>query len=191
MNAEAIRAVENVALVIVGWLLSILTTELKDYSIREREKRKLFTRLWLILENIYINLEIAPSWHRAGGTEAIGALEIEESWNKTIPPAPPSLPKDFDDVLGRVEEWESENGQNTFVKQLNSLRSQLELSNQFYKDLSLQAQDVDKHISERELVIYNNLLADLKKDTFKTLKLTSPLRFRLLQQLKRKMSSGE
>jgi len=47
MNAEAIRAVENVALVIVGWLLSILTTELKDYSIREREKRKLFTRLWL------------------------------------------------------------------------------------------------------------------------------------------------
>jgi hypothetical protein len=35
------------------------------------------------------------------------------------------------------------------------------------------------------------LLADLKKDTFKTLKLTSPLRFRLLQQLKRKMSSGE
>jgi predicted DNA-binding ribbon-helix-helix protein len=191
MNAEAIRAVENVALVIVGWLLSILTTELKDYSIREREKRKLFTRLWLILEKIYINLEIAPSWHRAGGTEAIGALEIEESWNKTIPPAPPSLPKDFDDVLGRVEEWESENGQNTFVKQLNSLRSQLELSNQFYKDLSLQAQDVDKHISERELVIYNNLLADLKKDTFKTLKLTSPLRFRLLQQLKRKMSSGE
>jgi predicted DNA-binding ribbon-helix-helix protein len=191
MNAEAIRAVENVALVIVGWLLSILTTELKDYSIREREKRKLFTRLWLILEKIYINLEIAPSWHRAGGTEAIGALEIEESWNKTIPPAPPSLPKDFDDVLGRVEEWESENGQNTFVKQLNSLRSQLELSNQFYKDLSLQAQDVDKHISERELAIYNNLLADLKKDTFKTLKLTSPLRFRLLQQLKRKMSSGE
>jgi len=90
-----------------------------------------------------------------------------------------------------VEEWESENGQNTFVKQLNSLRSQLELSNQFYKDLSLQAQDVDKHISERELAIYNNLLADLKKDTFKTLKLTSPLRFRLLQQLKRKMSSGE
>jgi hypothetical protein len=192
MNAETIRAVENIALVMVGWLLSILTTELKEHRIQEREKRKLFTRLWLILENIYINLEIAPAWHKAGGTEVlVGALDIEESWNKTIPPAPPSLPKDFDDVLERVEEWESENGQNTFVKQLNSIKSQLELSHQLYKDLSIQAKHDDEHMSQRELKSYTNLLADLKQDTFKTLKLTSPLRFRFLQQLKRGISSRD
>jgi hypothetical protein len=192
MNAEAIRAVENIALVIVGWLLSILTTELKDHRIKEREKRKLFTHLWLILENIYINLEIAPAWHKAGGTEAMaGSLDIEESWKKTTPPPPPSLPKDFDTVLERVEEWESESGQNTFIKQLNSLRSQLELSHQLYKDLRIQAKHEDEHMLERELASYTNLLADLKQDTFRTLKLTSPLRFRLLQQLKRRVSSGE
>jgi hypothetical protein len=192
MNAEAIGTVEKIAFVIVGWLLSILTTELKDHRIKEREKRKLFTHLWLILENIYINLEIAPPWHKAGGTEALaGALDIEDSWNKTIPPAPPSLPKDFDEVLERVEEWESESGQNTFIKQLNSLRSQLELSHQLYKDLSIQAKHEDEHLSQRELASYTNLLADLKQDTFKTLKLTSPLRFRFLQQLKRRIGSRD
>jgi len=192
MNAEAIRAVENIALVIVGWLLSILTTELKDYRIKEREKRKLFTHLWLILENMYINLEIAPAFCQAGATEAmVGTLNIEESWNKTIPPPPPSLPKDFDDVLERVEAWESESGQNTFIKRLNSLRSQLELSHQLYKDLSIQAKHEDAQLSQRELASYINLLADLKQDTFKTLKLTSPLRFRFLQQLRRRIGSGD
>ena len=192
MNAEVIRAVENIALVIVGWLLGILTTELKDYRIREREKRKLFTRLWLILYDIYISLEIAPAWYKAGGTENLaGARDIEESWNKTIPPPPPSLPKDFDEVLERVQEWESENGQNTFVKLLNSLRSQLELSQQLYKELSIQVKNDDKHISERELASYANLLADLKQNVFQTLKLTSPLKFGLLQQLTRKRSSRE
>jgi hypothetical protein len=38
MNAEAIRAVEDIVLVFVGWLLSILTTELKEYRTKEKEK---------------------------------------------------------------------------------------------------------------------------------------------------------
>ena len=190
MSAEAIRAVENVALVLVGWLLSILTTELKDHRTKEGEKRKLFTRLWLILENIYINLEIVPSWHKAGDTEAV-AEAPEESWKKTLPPPPPSLPKDFDTILERVVEWESESGQNTFIKQLNSIRSQIELSQQLYQDLSVHEKYEDESIAHKALASYTNLLADLKQDTFKTLKLTSPLRFRLLQQWKRRMSSGE
>jgi hypothetical protein len=192
MNTEAIKAVENIALVMVGWLLSVLTTELKDYRNKEIEKRKLFTRLWLILENIYINLEIAPPWPRALGIKDVaGALDIEESWKKTIPPAPPSLPKDFDTVLERVVEWESESGQNTFIKQLHSIRSQLELSHQLYEDLNFQEKHEDEPMAQRGMVSYTNLLTDLKQDTFKTLKLTSPLRFRFLQQLKRRVGSGD
>ncbi len=192
MNTEAIKAVENIALVMVGWLLSVLTIELKDYRNKETEKRKLFTRLWLILENIYINLEIAPPWPKALGTKDVGgALDIEESWKKTIPPAPPSLPKDFDTILERVVEWESESGQNTFIKQLHSIRSQLELSHQLYEDLNFQEKHEDEPMAQRGMVSYTNLLTDLKQDTFKTLKLTSPLRFRFLQQLKRRVGSGD
>jgi hypothetical protein len=192
MNAEVIRAIESIALVIVGWLLSILTTELKEYRIREREKRKLFTRLWLILENIYISLEIAPTWSRLGDPETVeGSLDSEEIGHRAIPLAPPSLPKDFDMVLERVGEWESESGKNTFTKQLNSLRSQLELSHQFYTDLSIEVKTESKSIPKRKLESYTNLLTDLKKDTFKTLKLTSPLRFPFSQKLKRGMSSGD
>ncbi|MGA7954687.1 MAG: hypothetical protein WCA07_14330, partial [Gloeobacterales cyanobacterium] len=186
------RVVENIALVMVGWLLSILTTLFKDYSTREKEKRKLFTRLWLILENIYINLEIAPAWNKTGGADAIaGGLDVEESWKKTIPPAPPSLPKDFNNILEEIEEWELENGQTTFVKQLHRLRSQLELAHQLYDDLNIQAKNQDEHMYQRKLASYTNFLADLKQDTFQTLKLTSPLRFRLLQQLTRRISSRE
>jgi hypothetical protein len=198
MNAEVVRAVESVALVIVGWLLSILTTELKEYRIREREKRKLFTRLWLILENIYINLEIAPTSHRLVGdtTPAEGSVDEEstesiETEHKNMPPAPPSLPKDFDVVLERVGEWESESGKNTFVKQLNSIRSQLELSRQFYHDLRTEVEKDHKPVAKRKLESYINLLADLKRDTFRTLRLTSPLRFPLSQKLKRGMNSGD
>jgi hypothetical protein len=198
MNAEVVRAIESIALVIVGWLLSILTTELKEYRIREREKRKLFTRLWLILENIYISLEIAPTSHRLVGDTAPAegsadeeSAESTETESKNIPPAPPSLPKDFDVVLERVGEWESESGKNTFVKQLNSIRSQLELSHQFYQDLRTEAEKDHKPVAKRKLESYINLLADLKRDTFRTLKLTSPLRFPLSQKLKRGMNSGD
>jgi hypothetical protein len=194
MNAEIIRVVENIALVVTGWLLSILTTLFKEYRIREKEKRKLFTRLWLILETIYINLEISipPALSQAGSIDAImGKLEVEESWEKTIPPPPPSLPRDFDEVLEQVEEWESENGQTTFVKQLIRLRSQLELAHQLYDDLSIQEKNQDKQMYQRKLASYTNFLADLKQDTFQTLKLTSPLRFRLLQQLTRRIGGGE
>jgi Txe/YoeB family toxin of Txe-Axe toxin-antitoxin module len=192
MNAEAIRAVENIALVMVGWLLSVLTTELKEYRNKEMEKRKLFTRLWLILENIYINLEIAPPWPKASAAkDTEGAPDIEESWQKTVPPAPPLLPKDFDSVLERVVEWESESGQNMFIKQLNSIRSRLELSQQLYKELTLQETHEDEPMAHRALTSYADLITDLKQDTFKTLKLTSPLRFRLSQRWKRRIGSGE
>ncbi len=197
MNTEVVRAVESVALVVVGWLLSILTTELKEYRIREREKRKLFTRLWLILENMYISLEIAPTSHRLGdigtpeGSIDENSVTREEIESKNIPLAPPSLPKDFDVVLERVGEWESENGKNTFIKQLNSLKSQLELSHQFYDDLKIEVKTDHNSIAKRKLESYTNLLTDLKKDTFRTLKLTSPLRFPLSQKLKRGMNSGD
>lgn len=205
MNTEVIRAVESVALVIVGWLLSILTIELKEFRIREREKRKLFTRLWLILENIYISLELTQTSHRLGdiGTPETSPeaapdtamsqspMAREENDHTNIPQAPPSLPKDFDVVLEKVGEWESESGKNTFVKQLNSLRSQVELSHQFYHDLKAEVQTDHKSLAKRKLESYTNLLTDLKKDTFRTLKLTSPLRFPLSQKLKRGMNSGD
>jgi hypothetical protein len=197
MSTEAIRAVEDVVLVLVGWLLSILTTELKEYRTKEKEKRKLFTQLWLVLENIYINLEItpvepAPVLSKIGGGETIaGGLDIENSWKRMTLPAPPLLPKNFDIVLDRVTEWESESGQNLFIKQLNSIHSQIELSQQFYNELIVHAKDEDKHMPEKELAQYTELLRDLKENTFSLLKRTSPLRFPFFQQLKRKMSDRD
>jgi len=40
-------------------------------------------------------------------------------------PPPPSLPADFDDIVERVAEWESERGENWITKQLEGLRHKI------------------------------------------------------------------
>src|SRR5215213_1504107 len=120
-------AIEKLLLVLAGtltgWLLSTLTSALKDFHVKRRERRKIFSRLWMALEDIFIHLEIAPVAREAGMIDTVlGLLDLDESWRRRIPPAPPSLPGDFDNIVERVAEWESERGENWITKQLEGLR---------------------------------------------------------------------
>jgi hypothetical protein len=157
-------AIEKLLFLLAGWLLSTLTSALKDFQVKQRERRKIFSRLWMALEHRFIHLEIAPIAREAGMIDTVsGLLDIDESWRRRIPPAPPSLPADFDDILERVAEWESERGENWITKQL---------------------------VSERGLSVYNGFLSDLKKSTNIILKTVSNLRLSNFQRVKRKLKGA-
>ena len=181
-------AIEKLLFLLAGWLLSTLTSALKDFQVKHRERRKIFSRLWMALEQIFIHLEIAPIAREAGMIDTVlGLLDIDESWRRRIPPAPPSLPADFDDLLERVAEWESERGENRITKQLVGLRNNIVTLNQLHAGLGAQAKQGEEVISERGLSVYNGLLSDLKESTNIILKRVSNLRLSNFQRVKRKL----
>jgi hypothetical protein len=189
------EALEKLLLVLAGtltgWLLSTLTSALKDFQVKRRERRKIFSRLWMALEKIFIHLEVAPVARDAGLIDTVsGLLDIDESWRRRIPPAPPSLPGDFDDIVERVAEWESERGENWITKQLEGLRHNIRMLNQLHAGLGVQAKEGEEFISERGLSAYNGLLSDLKESTNIILKRVSKLRLSNLQRVKRKLKGA-
>jgi hypothetical protein len=142
----------------------------------------------MALEHIFIHLEIAPIAREAGMIDTVlGLLDIDESWRRRIPPAPPSLPADFDDILERVAEWESERGENRITKQLVGLRNNIVTLKQLHAGLGVQAQQAEEVISERGLSVYNGILSDLKESTNIILKRVSNLRLSNFQRVKRKL----
>jgi hypothetical protein len=184
-------AIEKLLFLLAGWLLSTLTSALKDFQVKQRERRKIFSRLWMALEHRFIHLEIAPIAREAGMIDTVsGLLDIDESWRRRIPPAPPSLPADFDDILERVAEWESERGENWITKQLVGLRHNILTLNQLHAGLGVEAQQGEEFISERGLSVYNGFLSDLKKSTNIILKTVSNLRLSNFQRVKRKLKGA-
>jgi hypothetical protein len=189
------EAIEKLLLVLAGtltgWLLSTLTSALKDFQVKRRERRRIFSRLWMALESIFIHLEIAPVARDAGMIDTVlGLLDIDESWRRRIPPAPPSLPEDFDDIVERVAEWESERGENWITKQLEGLGHKITMLNQLHAGLGVQAKQGEEFISERGLSAYNGLLSDLKESTRLLLKRVSKLRLSNSQRVKRKLQGA-
>ena len=181
------EAIEKLLFLLAGWLLSTVTSALKDFQVKQRERRKIFSRVWMALEQIVIHLEIAPIAREAGMIDTVlGLLDIDESWRQRIPPAPPSLPADFDDIVERVAEWESERGENWITKQLEGLRYKIVMLNQLHAGLGVQAKQGEV-ISERGLGAYDGVLSDLKKSTNIILKRVSKFRLSKFQRLKRKL----
>lgn len=188
-------ATEKLILVLAGagagWLLSTLTSALKDFQAKRRERRKIFSRLWMALEKIFIHLEVAPVARDAGLLDTVvELLDIDESWRRRIPPAPPPLPKDFDDIVERIAEWESERGENWVTKQLEGLRHTITLLHQLHAGLKVQAKEGEEFISERGVSVYNGLLSDLKESTTTILKRVSKLRLSNVQRMKGKLKGA-
>lgn len=172
---------------VIGWLLSTLTTVFRDLITKSKEKRKLFVRLWASLEEIIFHLEIAPAWRAEGGLEStLEVLGIEEAWRRKIPPSPPELPEKFNELFEKISEWEAEKGENKISRKLDSLRSKIDLLNELYTGLSVQAKQGDEHISERGLSLYTNMLSKLRTDIEEILKNISSLRESKIQKINRK-----
>lgn len=175
------EAIEKLVLVLAGafagWLLSTLTSALKDAEAKRRERRRIFSRLWMILEKIVIQLKVAPIAHEAGLLDSMAELvEIDESWRRRIPPAPPCLPKNFDVIAERVAEWESERGEDWITRQLEGLRGKITTLQQLHGDLSVQAQEGEEFISERGLIAYKGIWLRLEEDAVVALRRVSKLR---------------
>jgi hypothetical protein len=160
-----------------GWLLSTMTSALKDAEAKRRERRRLFSRLWMILEKIVIQLTFAPIAREAGLLDSFAELvDIDESWRRRIPPAPPCLPKSFDDIAERVAEWESERGEDWITRQLEGLRGNITTLHKLHACLSVQAQEGEQFISERGLIVYNGIWYRLEEDAEVALRRVSRLR---------------
>jgi hypothetical protein len=73
-------AIEKLLFLLAGWLLSTLTSALKDFQVKQRERRKIFSRLWMALEHRFIHLEIAPIAREAGMIDTEWESERGENW---------------------------------------------------------------------------------------------------------------
>lgn len=177
MNPEI---AEKVALVLasaaVGWLASMLTTIVNERRASRKERRKVATRLWLALENLLKESAILPALRDAGALTVAGVLGVDESWRRLIPPDPPSLPDDFDDVLAKVAEWEASTGRARITDRLQLLRAELKILHALHAGLSAQARHGEDAISKQAAEYYPHALEHFGESLQQALRLVDPLR---------------
>jgi hypothetical protein len=189
MNPET---VEKVALVLAsaaaGWLASILTMMINERRASRKERRQAMTRLWLVLGNLLKEMAVLPALHESGALTVAGMLGVDESWRRLIPPEPPSLPADFDDVLAKVAEWEASTGGEQITDKLQLLRAELKTLHALHNGLRAQAQRGEEAISRQAAEYYPHALAHFGETLQKVLRLVAPLRLTLFRRAGRKLA---
>lgn len=126
----------QIALVVVGWLLGFLSQGIERRRQESLERRRVLTRLDRILMTVAIELTIKK----------------ELSANRDLP-EPPMLPEDFDRVVDQLGDWEARRGESTIHFQLITLKRLVELAREGYATLEGEG-DVPASLSsvyEREL----------------------------------------
>lgn len=188
------ETVEKVALVlagaVAGGLASILTTVINERRASGKERRKAVTRLWLVLGTMFKELAVLPALREAGALTVAGVLGKDESWRRLIPPDPPSLPEDFNDVLAKVAEWEATSGREGITEKLQLLRNELKILQSLHEGLSRQAQQGEEAISKQAAEYYPHALAMFADHLQEVMRLVDPLRFTLYQRVRKKLSRG-
>ena len=176
----------------LGWTLSTLSTVVGSVRRSRVEHRRLMSRTFNILESVGIELELAPAWRSAGGLESLAQLlEVDESWRERIPPHPPRLPKDFEEVVGRVTEWEAGEGENSLTRRLLSVGVSIELLGRLHHGLEVYARELpaDTPIPERPLGVYKSSLDDLQKTVMGLLPEIWPRRYTFVGRWRRRIGS--
>jgi len=168
---------ESTLLVFAGWALSTLTTILGILIVRRGDKRRLFMRVFLVIEKVLISLELAPAWRKAGGLETVPQiLGVDEEWRNLVPPPAPSLPDDFTELLVQIADWEASRGKSDLTKKLQALRGKLQLLHSLHAGLMAQAQHGAKHISESGIGFFDAELPEIKELCHQILHLVYPMR---------------
>ncbi len=157
---------------------------------QRRERRRVFTHLFRVLEEILIHIELASAWRDAGGIDTVlGLLEVDESWRSRIPPSPPSLPVDFEDVASKISEWEAGRGSHLLTKQLASIRDTVSLVNQLHTGLEVYAKDPASEIPNRSMSAFTDMQEGLKGKAKQLLKDSARYRLPLWRRTLKSLGS--
>ncbi|MDQ2070485.1 hypothetical protein [Natronospira bacteriovora] len=159
-------AVENLVFLLIGWALSTFTALAVYLWKTNEEKRRVFSRVWRVLEDIFIDVEISKAWRQAGGIESIKALfDLDEGDFKELPPSPPTLPQDYDQVLSDVSDWEARKGAADISKSLGGISGLVQGLTQIYAGMAVYVENSRYGpVPERARSAYISQLAQLEKN---------------------------
>src|SRR6266403_947919 len=157
----------NLISLTVGWALAIITQQIGRLISSRQQKRKVFTRLHRILEEIFIEIEVQKVSKDAGVLQTFeGLFDVDESWTHKLPPKPPRLPDDFKGVLEQFSDWEAQRGKYEVTKKLYGLESLMRQTAVIYAGLTAFAKmPEDNSIPERPLSIHSTNVEEIKKLT--------------------------
>ncbi len=163
MNPEVL---ENLLFILVGWLLSTFTTFIAFLVNKRRKKRKVFTDLKRVIENLIIQIELSKAWREVGGIETVpGLFEMDESWKTSIPIEPPNLSEEFQSVVKSVSEWEAQKGDYSLTKKLSGIKNTLKILESIHSGfISYAKQKESDKIPDRTLQIYKSHLDEFHEN---------------------------
>lgn len=178
----------NLISLAVGWALAIITQQIGRLISSRQQKRKVFTRLHRILEEIFIEIEVQRVSKDAGVLQTFeGLFDVDESWTHKLPPKPPRLPDDFKDVLEQFSDWEAQRGKYGVTKKLYALESLIRQSAAIYAGLTALAKLPEENIPERPLSIHSTNVEEIKRLTSDLLSETWPTRLSLYRRTLRRV----
>jgi len=154
----------DLGLVLAGVLLSWLSQLMNEWRVARKERRAALTKMWQMLESIFVSMEIGDAWRKAQGIETLHEVfDLRVGWRRSIPPRPPEVPDNYDRVAEQISELEAVQGQYGLSKQIALVKSQLELLNDLHVALTNVAEKLDgKDIPERALGVYATYKESLK-----------------------------
>jgi hypothetical protein len=178
----------NLISLTVGWALGIITQQIGRLISSRQQKRKVFTRLHRILEEIFIEIEVQRVSKDAGVLQTFeGLFDVDESWTHKLPPKPPRLPDDFKGVLEQFSDWEAQRGKYEVTKKLYGLESLIRQSAAIYAGLTALAKLPEENIPERPLSIHSTNVEEIKELTSDLLRETWPIRLNLYRRTLRRI----
>lgn len=166
---------QSLVAVALGWLLAMLTQFFVGWTSDRRTKRQIYTRLYRILEELFIDEELARALKNVGALQTYeGLFDLDESWTKDLPHKAPQLPEDFDSVVEHFSLWEAARGQYEITKKLLNLKALVRHNTALYAGLETFAKNPELgQIPERALSIYNSSQERLKEAVTELLNVTS------------------
>jgi hypothetical protein len=157
--------VNDVVLLFAGWLLGILTTVIERGRRSRRDQQILFGRCYRVVEEMAITLALSEAWDEAGLIRTLNQLFEDNSIAQVeLPPAPPRLPDDFNEVLNRLFEYETTHPSSRLGKQLITVRNWVEVLGQIEAGLKAAAEHrPDAELPKRALSTYQTTWNDLRE----------------------------
>ncbi len=155
----------DLVLLFTGWLLGILTTAVENRRKSRREYRILFGRCYRIAEEIAIKLAVSEAWNEAGLIRTIDELfDDDSSTQVNLPPSPPRLPDDFNEVLNRLFEYEATHPDSRLGKQFITVRNWVVILNQIHAGLKATSEGkAHAELPKRALMTYQDTWNDLRE----------------------------
>lgn len=158
---------------LLGSAATLFVQAISRRVLRLQEQRSITARVWRVLEEILIEIEITDAWRKHGGIESVNQMfEIEEPWRSKVPPPPPSIPDTYDLALEKFSEWEIATGKYEITRGLSSIKAQIQSMEKLYRILADLAKGLEANdqLPERPLGIYGYKKRGLRDSVERELK---------------------